>query len=880
MLPGNDSEIKLAPGWTWCALACAVVAASPAMASAQGTCPPSIAQKVRDGFAQYRAGATDSARALFAAADLSCPGNLDAKLGLGFVALRLEQLSAADSLFRAVVRGDSTYADAWEGLAATAWRRGDRIAAEKAARRALALNPKSELATEIQLQLDPEPGRPSIRKKKRAKNLQLVSRTGAAGFEIQVGGKWQPFYLKGVNLGVALPGKFPSEFPADSARYSGWLDTLAAMHANVVRVYTILPPNFYRALRGWNLRHPAQAIWLVHGVWTELPPDDDFDDPAWRDAFRLEMRRVVDLVHGQLEQPAQPGHAHGRFDADVSPWVLAYIIGREWEPFAVKAYDSTHVARRHAGRFLATDDVPALDAWMAEQCDYMLSYEYDTHNALRPIAYTNWPTLDPLTHPTEANASEERDWRAKAGRPFEGARLEYENDAVALDANLIRPTPHNPAGWFASYHAYPYYPDFMVLDPGYALAQSSAGPSSYFGYLQDLKRHHGDVPIVISEYGVPSSRGNAHLQPQGQHHGGHDEHQMAAIDARLTREIREAGMAGGIVFAWLDEWFKHNWLVIDFELPAERNRLWHNTMDAEQNYGIMALNAGREARPTLGGNPADWRKLEALQYRPDGAALRVGADAAYLYVALELPELTGNTNPFESHALQLAFDTWKPEAGQQVLPRGGISGDIGFEFVAEFHGKNDAQLRITPDYNRHAPPAPVETGDDRGRFYRRPITTVARTDARWDSLFVMTNRARFGRDGTFYPARGLNRGRLRFGTEVESTLSDWYWDDRTGILEVRLPWDLLNVSDPSSWTILYETRKTGAFGTVTTDGFRIGATLLRRPDASRLAAWPSTDADGRWNAKAFRTWLWKRWEEPVYHQRLKPVYDSLKTVWQ
>ncbi len=67
---------------------------------------------------------------------------------------------------------------------------------------------------------------------------------------------------------------------------------------------------------------------------------------------------------------------------------------------------------------------------------------------------------------------------------------------------------------------------------------------------------------------------------------------MAAIDARLTREIRESGAAGAIIFAWLDEWFKKNWAVIDYEIPSDHTRLWHNVMDAEQNYGIMGEYAG------------------------------------------------------------------------------------------------------------------------------------------------------------------------------------------------------------------------------------------------------------------------------------------------
>src|SRR5205807_2604953 len=80
-----------------------------------------------------------------------------------------------------------------------------------------------------------------------------------------------------------------------------------------------------------------------------------------------------------------------------------------------------------------------------------------------------------------------------------------------------------------------------------------------------------------------------------------------------TREIREAGLAGGLVFAWLDEWFKHTWVTIDLELPAERTRLWHNVMDAEQNYGLLGEYAGAgDATPEPGGEAARWRALPLL----------------------------------------------------------------------------------------------------------------------------------------------------------------------------------------------------------------------------------------------------------------------------
>src|SRR5258705_11918665 len=133
------------------------------------------------------------------------------------------------------------------------------------------------------------------------------------------------------------------------------------------------------------------------------------------------------------------------------------------------------------------------------------------------------------------------------------------------------------------------------------------------------------MPVVISQYGVPSSRGIGHFQPQGWNHGGLSEQQQALIDARLTRDIRAAGAAGAGLFALIDEWFKKSWIVTDFEHPAERKRLWLNPLDAEENYGVIAMRAGREGeRIKIDGDTADWRGRPVLYagaaMRPSGAA--------------------------------------------------------------------------------------------------------------------------------------------------------------------------------------------------------------------------------------------------------------------
>jgi hypothetical protein len=872
----------LAAGGLCAAHTVIVLLTVPAQLWAQTTCPPKADAVLDSGWVAYRADSNRVAALRFEVAQRLCPNNLDAKVGLGFALLRLGQAGRADSMFRVVLTRTATNSDAWEGRARTALRLGDTAAAVAAGQKALTLAPKNPDLRALLDRAAPDWSR-STSQRPRPVGLQLVSRTLGRTFEIRTGNSWRPFYIKGVNLGVALPGHHPTEFPQDSGFYAGWLDTIAGMHANTLRLYTILPPGFYRALRGWNLSQPDRQLWLIHGVWAELPPRHDFADPGWEAGFQREMRSVVDLIHGNATIPLRPGHAGGLYDADVSGWVLGYIIGREWEPFAVRTFDAHRPSGSYRGRYLGVQQGPPMDLWLARQCDYMLAYEADRFNALRPIAYTSWPTLDPLNHPTEPSTAEEAYWRKRTGRRSESKKLEYENDAIGLDPNLVEPTSANPAGWFASYHVYPYYPDFMLLDPGYQLAKSQEGSSSYFGYLRELVGHHRNVPTLIAEYGVPSSRGLAHLHPQGWSHGGHDEREMAAIDARLTREIRESGAAGAIVFAWMDEWFKKNWMVVDYEIPLDNTRLWHNVMDAEQNYGLLAMDAGRaKERPRLGGEPALWRGLPVVGQGRNSSGtlgqLRAGADESYVYLAVEL---SPGKFPWASRGVQVAIDTYLSEVGQHRLPRSLVQSEIGFEFLVDLVEPQRGTIMVTPDYQRHDVRVDPATGDDFGRFFRRPVITRNRSDGRFDSLLVITNRARFGRDGRFFPARRYDRGKLRYGTEARSSLSDWFLDEKAGLLQVRIPWDLLNVTDPSTRTLLFDQDTSGVYGTVAAGDFHIGVVLYSKATGSGTNVLGSLPAlNGTWRTSEFAGWNWKAWTLPRWHSRLKPVYDSLRMLWR
>lgn len=836
------------------------------------------------GWAAYRRNDVAVATVEFKRALAACPDDAGALTGAGYAAMRRGLLvEAAHYLQRAIAQDSASY-DAVAGAGMVAFRSGNLADARRRFARAVQIVPGDSVALSYlatmpaELEALPPHVRPLA--------LTIAARTGRRVFEVpDSAAGWRPMWIKAVNLGAAVPGRHPSEFPANDSTYERWIALVADMGANAIRVYTIHPPHFYAALRTWNLAHPAHPIWLIHGVWTELPPgrkQEKYDDPAWLAQFRGEMRNVVALLHGNAAIHAAPGHASGVFRADVSPWTLGYIIGREWEPYSVVAYNAAHRGQvRLNSTYISIDGGNALEVWLAAQCDYLVAFEMREYNAQRPVAYTNWPTLDPLVHPTETTRAQEMALLRARGERLVEAPREYDNDAAALDPNRMRATAAFPAGVFASYHAYPYYPDFLLVDPGYGTAMSPEGPSNYFGYLRDLVSHHGDMPVVISEYGVPSSRGIAHMQPQGWNHGGLTEEEQATADARLTRDIHAAGAAGAGLFALIDEWFKKNWIVVDFERPAERKRLWFNALDAEENYGVVAMRPGpKEGGIVIDGDSVDWRGRPVLYESPvprvtgDGPlelrSLRVTEDPGYVYLRLDV----GAIDWARAH-YQIGIDTYGASLGDTRLPHTGTRSPAGLEFVLDIGGPGDTQLLVDHPYNPYravtipgSRPAAVQY------VYNPPFRTLANSAGQWDSLVVVPNRRRIGRDGHVYPAISYNRNRLTYARQQDNSLADWF-ASAAGVIEVRIPWGMLQLVDPSSRSVLHGNAATGQVAGVRTDGFRF---VVESYDPAN----PRTGVDRLPRGVAAGTfaqpplWSWPTWEVPAWHAEVKPLFGAMQ----
>lgn len=487
-------------------------------------------------------------------------------------------------------------------------------------------------------------------------------------FAIWNGFNYVPIFMKGINLGIAVPGTQPGELAATTEDYRRWFDLLKEAGYNTIRLYTLHYPRFYDELRAYNLAHPQNPILVLHGVWLEesVVAEDLYELTT---IFDEGIREVVSAVHGDISIDHRFGRAYGVFTSDISPWVIGYLPGREIYPSEVELTNLAHPGiSSFNGSYFQLVDADPVEVWLTERLDGLMQYEFDNYRQFRPVGFSSWPTLDPLNHPTEEE------------------HVGSTEDVEQIDLADMQHTANTP-GFFIGYHAYPYYPDFIIQDPVYLAESDSIGPNSYLGYLKDLKAHYQDIPLIIAEFGLPSSWGAAHLAPSGMHHGGISEEEQGFYNVRMFDNIEYSGCAGGIQFALIDEWFKQTWITNPYS-DAQYRYLWHNITAPEQNFGILAYAPPPGIFEEQGAYPGS--SISSIQMHSD-----------YTFFRLRVHM---NTDDFSTDTLWVAFDTYDSGLGESILPNGtsiGISPDtLRAEFTLQIPlGEDQAQLYVIPSYD-------------------------------------------------------------------------------------------------------------------------------------------------------------------------------------
>ena len=156
--------------------------------------------------------------------------------------------------------------------------------------------------------------------------------------------------------------------------------------------------------------------------------------------------------------------------------------------------------------------------------------------------------------------------------------------------------------------------------------------------------------------------------------------------------------------------------------------------------------------------------------------------------------------------------------------------------------------------------------------------------APFEDILIEANPARFARDGTEFPAVNYDRSGLVYGSADRASRSysshaAWIANFARGMIELRIPWGLLLVTDPSqrqvfggtdqNWTVL--SRPTAG---VSIAVFEVSAESGPEGKRTVMSSLPDVH-DGLLTAAA-PTYTWDTWNEVEFRPYFKASYFALQ----
>lgn len=645
------------------------------------------------------------------------------------------------------------------------------------------------------------------------------------------------FYVSGVDMGLSAATTDMDNPDVPYETYLEWLTQIKEMHANTVRVFTEMPPQFYSALLDFNTQHADDPLYLMHGIWFpenymwDYPMEAFDEDEVVIRSFEKSVREICDVVHGSCKGITYGRQTNVNYSYDVSKWLVGYILGLEWSADFVDETNKHTDKAVFEGEYLKTSaDAAPFEAFLCRVGNTLIAHETENYHSQTPVAFLNWMTTDPLTHTNEPYPEEDQ------------AGVDTEN-IIAADAYK--------AGLFAALDIYPYYPEFINYQPEYVgyTDPLTGRQNNYKAYLLDLKKAYS-VPIIVAEFGVPTSRGVASESVMGYHQGGLTEQEQGMYVSNMIVDIASSGYAGSLIFSWQDEWFKQTWNTFRYgaKNPATRTP---NVMSAEQNYGILAMLPGAEDTVLIDGSTEEWTDADVV-IDSDAATLSAKTDEGYLYLYAKLK----GRKTFDDTKIFIPVSTLG--IGSKTYKAENLAFDAPADCVICLDGKEESKV-LTDEY--------YDFFQYRYGWIMGWVITDNNFGVRDTGEYVIqrqwvTGELELPVTGETIPPIIKESGRLVYGTtdpksKAYNAVADFFY--KKNVAEIRIPWYLINVLNIREGVCINDFMKENAEGTAVFSQVLVGAGLNGESLTLQTVNLEQKDAS-------------------EYHTRLKRSYETISAT--
>jgi len=674
------------------------------------------------------------------------------------------------------------------------------------------------------------------------KDIDIISYSDQQNMYIKKENQYQIVTIKGVNIGGSIPGKFVTDYAISYETFYAWLEQIANMGANTIRLNTIFNSEFYNAFYDFNQKS-SQKLYLIQGINLESYALNNRND-AYNNQFYQELitqaENAVDIVHGRKKLTLSK-QGKGKYKKDISEYVLGYVVGSEWIDDTILYTNKSQTDKiGFDGNYLKTTaDATAFETMLTKVMDHLITYETKKYSMQHMISFINSPETDPVAEIPQIISS---------GYP-EVDHLYPENlkyfyhKIVELDLEHVK-EKEKYRGLFASYNVSSYYPNYLSYE-------NEEYEDTYKSYLERLTKHH-EVPVLITEFAYSTARGISAISDDkyGSFGGMNEEEQGRAI-VNAYQSILSSGCSGGIIATWQDEWDKRSWNTLE-KVDTTKITNWSDAQTTNQGLGILTFDPGKEQSVCyVDGNKEEWTKEdEILDNKSLNLSLKQDEKYLYfyihkkqnfdkIYIPIDITNKSGSKKS-STHNLNFERDT------DFLITIDGKEGEI---FVQDYYNV----LRAIDSYE----------WQNKNAYVNHP----QKNSETFESIYLITEPYGTNQFSHNYKTSiTVNTGKLTFGNGNPNAAdynsqSDFY--EQNGMLEIRIPWQLLNFSNPSESLIHDDYYEKYGVNSYQIKEIFVGASSTAT-ETIKMASYSL-----------------KPWHNKIeYHERLKKSYDIIKNSWR
>lgn len=653
------------------------------------------------------------------------------------------------------------------------------------------------------------------------------------------------YKINGIRVSSFSPGE--EEAKIEKSQYKKWFKQISNLGINAISVRNIQNVDFYEAIYEYN-ENNNNPIYIIQGISVDETikrKNVDVTDKNLNNNIEKSYKDTINAIHGRLKKGMFMSPGKQYYKKDVSKWVYSYVLYTDWEADLVKYNNMRNIENiQYIGKYLYTENATRFENFLASIGDKVIEYETDKYGVQRNLSYIVYAENDPLEY--------SENYREIAQKYSE------------IDLENIKCKDTYKSGIYASYNIYPYAPEYT--DEGKGIE------NLYKEYIIKLNQHH-KMPVVISEYGVPSSRGIAAYETNkslGRDYGNLTEKEQGEAILSMYKDIMESGSNGCILNCWQDEWQSRTWNTTPM-IDTDENVYWNDYQTPEKNLGLLAFEPGVDKEECYtDGKISEW-DISDLVIENELYSLSMKYDEKYLYYMIDLKKnISLNTEIF------IPIDI-TPKSGGKYISKFDINTDRGSDFLICIDGKFNSRLLVHERYDsleaiyghriKHKYNQFINKPQKNSDYFKLVESILYEKNYYFkDEQITMEQFINNGTKHTGYytTSQKFEIGRLVYGngnpeSKDFNSLSDFCFGK--DCIEIRIPWQLLNFYNPSKMEIHDDYYECYGVEPISIDSMYVGVGNIG--DTIKMEEFP---LEG-WGKKV------------TYHERLKESYYILKDYW-